>query len=164
MAEINNVSLYETAMLPFERTFDPDAFLSWIVRHWTLAFVYAAAYVTIIFSWKAYMSSRSRFEIRLPLIIWSGFLALFSIAGAVRTIPELFYILRHQGWTHSLCSSSYFYGPTAFWAFTFVISKAYELGDTIFIVLRKQPLMFLHWYHHVTVRFFCYQGSGYILS
>lgn len=48
-------------------------------------------------------------------------------------------------------SSSYFYGPTAFWCYTFVISKAYELGDTVFIVLRKQPLILLHWYHHISV-------------
>jgi len=151
MAELGNVSVYTTTMLDFERKFDHDAFLNWIVSYWTLAFWYAAIYVTVIFSIKRYMSTRQKFEIRIPLIIWSGCLAVFSIAGAVRTIPELAYILWHQGWTHSLCSSSYFYGPTAFWAYTFVISKAYELGDTVFIVLRKQPLMFLHWYHHISV-------------
>lgn len=37
------------------------------------------------------------------------------------------------------------------WAWLFVVSKLPELGDTIFIVLRKQPLIFLHWYHHITV-------------
>ena len=31
-----------------------------------------------------------------------------------------------------------------------------ELGDTIFIVLRKQKLIFLHWYHHITVLIYCW--------
>jgi len=33
-----------------------------------------------------------------------------------------------------------------FWTWLFVLSKLPELGDTIFIVLRKQPLIFLHWW------------------
>ncbi|KAI0986697.1 hypothetical protein GJ496_005905 [Pomphorhynchus laevis] len=33
----------------------------------------------------------------------------------------------------------------------FAISKVPELFDTMFIVLRKQKLIFLHWFHHATV-------------
>ena len=48
----------------------------------------------------------------------------------------------------------------------FIYSKIPELVDTVFIVLRKRPLIFLHWYHHVTVLLFCWSaystlaGSG----
>lgn len=51
-----------------------------------------------------------------------------------------------------LCSSFIEHDRVAgCWSFLFVLSKLPELGDTVFIVLRKQPLIFLHWYHHITV-------------
>lgn len=37
-----------------------------------------------------------------------------------------------------------------------MLSKLPELGDTLFVVLRKQPLIFLHWYHHITVLIYCW--------
>ena len=43
----------------------------------------------------------------------------------------------------------------SFWYWIFVCSKVVEFGDTIFIVLRKRPLTFLHVYHHVSVLLFC---------
>ena len=47
---------------------------------------------------------------------------------------------------------------TALWHFLFLISKVAELGDTVFIVLRKSPLHLLHWYHHITVLVYSWYG------
>ena len=48
----------------------------------------------------------------------------------------------------------------------FVFSKVVILMDTLFIILRKKPLIFFHWYNHVTALLFCWNayatlaGSG----
>jgi elongation of very long chain fatty acids protein 6 len=49
-------------------------------------------------------------------------------------------------------------GSSGFWVTLFIFSKVPELVDTVFIVLRKKPLLFLHWYHHVTVLLFCWSS------
>ena len=33
-----------------------------------------------------------------------------------------------------------------------------ELFDTFFIVIHKKPLIFLHWYHHITVLLYCWHS------
>lgn len=146
-----NRSGFEVDGFDFERNFDEKAFLGWMDAYWTSAFWYAAVYVVLIFAGRRYMADRPRFELRWALVLWSGFLAVFSVCGAARTVPELVYVTWVHSFQYSVCIPSYFYGPTAFWAYAFVISKVYELGDTAFIILRKQPLIFLHWYHHITV-------------
>ena len=89
---------------------------------------------------------------------WSMFLAMFSIMGAARTLPEFMHTLYTHGFYHSLCIPSFIEQDrvSGFWTWMFVLSKVPELGDTIFIVLRKQKLIFLHWYHHITVLIYCW--------
>ena len=42
-----------------------------------------------------------------------------------------------------------------------MFSKWVEMGDTLFIVLRKKPLIFLHYYHHVSTAIFCFITTTY---
>lgn len=43
---------------------------------------------------------------------------------------------------------SYADNATGLWCVVFTVSKVLELMDTFFVVMRKKPLIFLHWYVH----------------
>ena len=99
-----------------------------------------------------YMESRKPFDLQYPLIIWNSMLCIFSFLGSYRCIPAFYKIVKNSGWIATVCSNSYYYEkPEAFWVAAFTLSKIPELIDTLFIVLRKRKLIFLHWYHHSTV-------------
>ena len=84
-----------------------------------------------------------------------------SFAGALRTVPEVLYRLGSQDLSSTICqdpSASWGVGATGLWVQLFIFSKFPELVDTFFIVARKRPLLFVHWYHHVTVLLYCYNS------
>jgi hypothetical protein len=54
-----------------------------------------------------YMSTRPRFEMRTSLTMWNVFLALFSIMGAARTLPEFIHVIRTSGIYYSVCIPRY---------------------------------------------------------
>ncbi|RLN46921.1 hypothetical protein BBJ28_00003068 [Nothophytophthora sp. Chile5] len=98
-----------------------------------------------------------------PLALWNLGLATFSAIGASRTVPFLINTVYHRGVYHSVCAPPephYGHGPVALWVMLFIFSKVPELMDTAFIVLRKKSLIFLHWYHHITVLLFCWHAFG----
>ncbi|XP_055915134.1 elongation of very long chain fatty acids protein 6 [Eupeodes corollae] len=137
----------------FENDFIHQRTRKWMLENWTWVFYYCGIYMMVIFGGQHFMQNRPRFQLRGLLIIWNTLLAMFSIMGAFRTAPELLHVLRHYGLFHSCCVPSFITNDrvSGFWTWLFVLSKLPELGDTLFIVLRKQPLIFLHWYHHITV-------------
>lgn len=142
-----------TYIFDFESDFIHQDTRKWMVRNWHYVFYYCGVYMAVIFGGQSLMQKRQRFELRGVLVLWNTLLAMFSIMGACRTAPELIHVLRHHGLFHSVCVPSFIEQDrvSGFWTWLFVLSKLPELGDTLFIVLRKQPLIFLHWYHHITV-------------
>jgi len=150
----------ESSLFFFERKFFDDAYVEskreFMSESWHVSIYYALAYCVLIFAGQWYMRSRPKFDLRRPLVAWSLLLAIFSIIGTIRVWPEFISAVYTKGITHTMCSSDYAHGVTGAWSWFFIMSKLPELGDTIFIVLRKQELIFLHWYHHATVLVYCW--------
>ena len=109
------------------------------------------------------MRSRPPYQLRYPLAMWNLFLSLFSCYGFLRTGPHLFHrIYQATSIQQALCESiyvSYGGGCVGLVSLLFVFSKILELGDTIFLILKKKPLLFLHLYHHITVLLFCWNSA-----
>ncbi|XP_069016157.1 very long chain fatty acid elongase 6-like [Embiotoca jacksoni] len=136
----------------FERRFDERRAMEWMQENWNKSFMFCGLYAALVFAGRYFMRERPKLNLRRPLVLWSLSLAIFSIIGAVRTGLYMLHVLTNSGFRQSVCDNSFYSAPvTKFWAYAFVLSKAPELGDTVFIVLRKQRLIFLHWYHHITV-------------
>lgn len=127
-----------------------------MIERWHNSFFYALAYLCFIYTGQIYMKNKVRYELRVGLAMWNAFLAIFSIFGAIRVLPELIYVIYRHGLKYSICNNSNAFGVVGFWTWAFCFSKLPELIDTVFIVLRKQPLIFLHWYHHASVLIYCW--------
>ena len=107
------------------------------------------------------MATRERFDLRNNLAMWNLFLCTFSFMGAIRTVPHLMYNLTNMSLEQTMTTvSAHDWGDGAcgLWVQLFIFSKIPELWDTFYIVARQRPLLFLHWYHHVTVLLYCWHS------
>ena len=50
------------------------------------------------------------------------------------------------------------------WVGLFIYSKMPELLDTAFLTFQKKPVIFLHWFHHVTVLLYCWHAYHHQVS
>lgn len=150
--EVETFENISTAPFQFERDVDYTAVHIWFQDNWTLSIKLAILYVILVFGGQRIMRDRERFTLQKPLILWNILLAAFSIFGTVRCWQVTLEMYSRHGIRGTICRSEYFTSPvTNFWSMVFILSKVPELFDTAFIVLRKQKLILLHWYHHITV-------------
>ena len=141
-----------------EHQFDFMASFNGVKKYWWVSIILSALYLVIIFSGQSYMKKRPAYELRRLLYCWNIFLAVFSIMGAIKCTPALLVLVTQRGYVGSVCFTDGHINPDlAIWSYLFVFSKVWEFVDTFFLVLRKREVIFLHWYHHITVLIFtCY--------
>ncbi|NWU33150.1 ELOV6 protein, partial [Hylia prasina] len=143
----------------FEKNFNHLAARQWMQENWQKSFIFAAIYLILVFGIQYLMKERRPFNLRAPLTLWSFSLTLFSFIAACRIWKQMAFLLLTKGFKESVCSKSFFVHPVSkLWIYLFVVSKLVEMGDTLFIVLRKKRLIFVHWYHHLLTMILAWHG------
>ncbi|CAD5219702.1 unnamed protein product [Bursaphelenchus okinawaensis] len=139
------------------KTFNEKAAQKWVENHFFITIQLSILYVFVVFGTKFFMRNRQPFNLFVPLNLWNLFLAVFSIVGTIKMTPEFLNTVLGRGLTESYCHTTTFIkGLNGYWMFLFILSKTIELVDTVFLVLRKKPLMFLHWYHHILTMIYAF--------
>ena len=141
------------------RYYDIENVSSRLTRYLPLPVVCSGIYLLLIASGSSWMKTRPAFKLRVPLVLWNITLSIFSITALVILGSPLIRNLIRDGFVTAVCDSDVLRVPwLSLWSYLFVLSKLVEFGDTAFIVLRKTPLTFLHWYHHITVLWYSWYG------
>ena len=148
-------------LAPVESRFDWTKVRPWLTDYGYISICVSAVYLVLVFLGSGWMETRPAFHLRRPLVMWNTGLAVFSMLGFLTVFPPLAENVSERGFVSSVCASRRAgAAPRQLWSLLFLLSKTVELGDTAFIVLRKTPLSFLHWYHHITVYVYCAWFSG----
>jgi len=151
----------EKFYMNWEKYYDPIPVLNWMSAQPIVPIAALTAYVVMIVAGRKLMERREAWKWRNILAVWNLSLSLFSFIGMVRTGPQLIHNLIHLSFRDIMCMDpqiTYGSGSSGLWVQLFVLSKFPELIDTFFIVIHKKPLIFLHWYHHITVLAYCWHS------
>ena len=135
-----------------EGNFDTVGALSWLHEYRYVAVTAVVIYLSLVYTGRRWMEKRPRYDPVTSLTLWNVMLAVFSLFGLMNLLPNFVHVISNVGIQESMCKLTLLENPQiGMWFVLFVFSKIVEFGDTLFIVLRKSNLQFLHWYHHVTV-------------
>lgn len=153
-------------LAPIESRFSWEKAQPWLDTSYRWMGCYVSMiYLLLVYVGKRWMRDKPAYSLRRPLAMWNTGLVVFSIIGSLNVVPYLVSSVVSNGFVHSVCNDVLFSSdaPHAIlWAFLFLLSKCVELFDTMFVILRKTPLNFLHWYHHATVFMYAAYYSSYI--
>lgn len=142
---------WASAFRRVERDFDMLPVVESVRQHLEIPVLAVSVYLVMVF----YVPGRlaKPLTLKWQFTLWNLLLSLFSIVGVSRVAPVLLHNLDTHGLRYTYCEPSlswYGKGPVGLWVTLFVFSKIPELVDTFFLVFQKKPVIFLHWFHHVT--------------
>eukprot|EP00756_Hemistasia_phaeocysticola_P016126 Hpha_TRINITY_DN15458_c3_g2::TRINITY_DN15458_c3_g2_i4::g.173445::m.173445/K10203/ELOVL6; elongation of very long chain fatty acids protein 6 len=134
---------------------------TWTQDHTEVPVFFVCAYLAFVFKMPEMLEGKEPMKMKGLTALWNLALSVFSFAGLFHTVPVLVSALLERGFRHTVCTDPvewYMDGKSGLWVMLFIYSKIPELMDTVFLVLRKRPVIFLHWFHHCTVLLYCWHA------
>ncbi|KAI9298044.1 GNS1/SUR4 membrane protein [Neoconidiobolus thromboides FSU 785] len=113
-------------------------------------------YLITIFSLQYLMSFASPLKLNFLFRAHNLFLTLVSLALLLLFIEQILPVIVNDGLYYSLCNQAAWTQKLQLLYYLNYLTKYYELVDTLFLVVKKKPLAFLHYYHHSLTMVLCY--------
>ncbi|KAL4076420.1 GNS1/SUR4 membrane protein [Scleroderma citrinum] len=115
---------------------------------WPAVMSMTVTYLLVVLGTREIMKDRAPFKLTTLFRAHNLFLSVFSLILVVLLGEEVFSTWMKLGSYRVLCAEEAFTPRIEFYLVMAYLSRYYEFVDTIFLVLRKKPLTFLHVYHH----------------
>jgi len=134
-----------------DRTFEGSAIVDTIRSNLNVVGTMCLSYVLLVVWGQKMMKDRKSMDLKNATIAWNLFLAMFSFICFFKFTRETIDVWTTPSSRGVICEPPPRGGHHALWQLLFIASKVWEFGDTALLILRKRPVIFLHWYHHTTV-------------
>jgi ribosomal protein S19 len=132
------------------------------VDHWGWFAALGALYIPTVFGLQAYMRTAEKpLPIKPFLVVWNLTLSVFSGVGFYNVgVADQAVASGLADFQTMVCETERYHMPSGFWIFLFVLSKGPEFVDTVWLILRKRPVIFLHWYHHIVTYLYVWRAMA----
>lgn len=114
------------------------------------------AYYVIIFGGRELMRNRAPIKMNTLFKIHNFYLTAISGGLLLLFAQQLIPALWKNGLYDGICGATGWSQELLVLYYITYLTKYLELLDTVFLVLRKKPLTFLHTYHHGATALLCY--------
>eukprot|EP00299_Pterocystis_sp_00344_P011956 c5663_g1_i3.p1 GENE.c5663_g1_i3~~c5663_g1_i3.p1 ORF type:complete len:158 (+),score=31.16 c5663_g1_i3:41-475(+) len=134
-----------TDAIAWQHDFKSDSLVKWVEDHAEVPIFASVIYVIFVFAVPSML--KTPWDLRTFNTVWNLALAVFSVCGSYVCLPHLLNTLWTKGFIFTVCVNGqewYYNGMEGLWMALFMFSKLPELGDTVFLVLQKKDVIFLH--------------------
>jgi len=156
----------------------------WTAANYWVPGVATFLYFAMLLHMPKFMEERERPKwLKKVVFVWNIFLSVGSSWAAVRIVGQVAYVFKipftpvvdaesagtHPFYElicdkHSVQTCQNALPMPCMYLMLFCLSKIPEMLDTLWLILGKKKVIFLHWFHHTSVMWFCWLAWTYTVS